>query len=97
MPAVLRAAWGIVFMWALVDNFVGLRVFLAQELPECGDVKAHEATSALPDNAVFEEAAFVLTCVVASDAHALGYLRDPAGARIEQKTEGENREFHSRF
>ena len=84
-------------MWALVDNFVGLRVFLAQELPECGDVKAHEATSALPDNAVFEEAAFVLTCVVASDAHALGYLRNPAVTRIEQKTRSENREFHSRF
>lgn len=65
-----------------------LKRLLVQELPECGDVKAHEATSALPDNAVFEEAAFVLTCVVSSDAHALGYLRDPAGARIEQKTEG---------
>lgn len=82
---------------ALAGNSGELKRFLAQELPECGDVKAHEATSALPDNAVFEEAAFVLTCVVSSDAHALGYLRDPAGARIEQKTEGENREFYSRF
>lgn len=97
MPAVLRAAWHIVFMWALVDNFVGLRVFLAQELFERGDVKAHEATSAFPDNAVLEEAAFVLACVVAGDAHAIGYFRDPAGAGIEQKTEGENREFYSRF
>lgn len=82
---------------ALAGNSGELKRLLAQELPECGDVKAHEATSALPDNAVFEEAAFVLTCVVSSDAHALGYLRDPAGARIEQKTEGENREFYSRF
>ena len=82
---------------ALAGNSGELKRLLAQELPEYGDVKAHEATSALPDNAVFEEAAFVLTCVVASDAHALGYLRDPAGARIEQKTEGENREFYSRF
>lgn len=82
---------------ALAGNSGELKRLLAQELPECGDVKAHEATSALPDNAVFEEAAFVLTCVVSSDAHALGYLRDPAGARIEQKTEGQNREFYSRF
>lgn len=82
---------------ALAGNSGELKRLLAQELPECGDVKAHEATSALPDNAVFEEAAFVLTCVVSSDAHALVYLRDPAGARIEQKTEGENREFYSRF
>lgn len=81
----------------LAGNSGELKRLLAQELPEYGDVKAHEATSALPDNAVFEEAAFVLTCIVASDAHALGYLRDPAGARIEQKTEGENREFYSRF
>ena len=88
MFAALRTTWHIVFMWALVDNFVGLRVFHAQELPECGDAKAHEATSALPDNAVFEEAAFVLACVVAGDAHAIGYFRDPAGAGIEQKTEG---------
>mgnify|MGYP000843055532 CR=1 FL=1 len=50
-----------------------------------------------PDNAVLEEAAFVLACVVAGDAHAIGYFRDPAGAGIEQKTEGENREFYSRF
>ena len=84
-------------MWALVDNFVGLRVFLAQELFERGDVKAHEATSAFPDNAVFEEAAFVLACIVAGDAHAHGYLRNPAGTRIEQKTRSENREFYSRF
>lgn len=82
---------------APADNSGVLKRFLAQELPESGDVEADEATSALPDNAVFEEAAFVLTCVVSSDAHALGYLRDPAGARIEQKTEGENREFYSRF
>ena len=81
----------------LAGNSGELKRLLAQELPEYGDVKAHEATSALPDNAVFEEAAFILACIVAGDAHALGYLRDPAGARIEQKTEGENREFYSRF
>lgn len=82
---------------APADNSGALKRFLAQELPECGDAKAHEATSALPDNAVFEEAAFVLACVVAGDAHAIGYFRDPAGAGIEQKAEGENREFYSRF
>lgn len=82
---------------ALAGNSGELKRLLAQELPECGDVKAHEATSALPDNAVFKEAAFILACVVAGDAHALGYLRDPAGARIEQKTRSENREFYSRF
>ena len=61
--------------------------FLAQELPERGYVKADEATSTFPDNAVLEEAAFVLACVVAGDAHAFGYLRDPAGARIGQHRE----------
>ena len=81
----------------LAGNSGELKRLLAQELPEYGDVKAHEATSALPDNAVFEETTFILACIVAGDAHALGYLRDPAGARIEQKTEGENREFYSRF
>lgn len=74
-----------------------LKRLLVQEFPERRDVEADEATSTFPDNAVLEEAAFVLACVVAGDAHALGYLRDPAGARIEQKTEGENREFYSRF
>lgn len=82
---------------ALAGNSGELKRLLAQELPECGDVKAHEATSALPDNAVLEEAAFVLACVVAGDAHAIGYFRDSAVAGIEQKTEGENREFYSRF
>ena len=80
-----------------MDNLRVLGDFLAQELPERGYVKADEATSTFPDNAVLEEAAFVLACVVAGDAHAFGYLRDPAGVRIEQKTEGENREFYSRF
>ena len=65
---------------------------LAQEFPERGDVEADEATSMFPDNAVFQEAAFVLACVVAGDAHAFGYLRDPAGARIGQKIVSENRE-----
>ena len=82
---------------APADNSGVLKRFLAQELPESGDVEAAEAASALPDNAVLEEAAFVLACVVAGDAHAIGYFRDPAGAGIEQKTEGENREFYSRF
>lgn len=82
---------------ASADNSGVLKRLLVQEFPERGDVEANETTPALPDNAVFEEAAFVLTCVVSSDAHALGYLRDPAGARIEQKTEGQNREFYSRF
>lgn len=49
-----------------------LKRLLAQELPERGDVEADEATSAFPDNAVLQEAAFVLTCIVAGDAHALG-------------------------
>lgn len=80
-----------------MDNLRVLGDFLAQELPECGDVKANETTPTFPDDAVLEKAAFVLACVVAGDAHALGYLRDPAGARIEQKTEGQNREFYSRF
>lgn len=81
----------------LAGNSGELKRLLAQELPEYGDVKAHEATSALPDNAVFKETTFILACVVAGDAHAIGYFRDPAGAGIEQKTEGENREFYSRF
>ena len=70
-----------------MDNLRVLGDFLAQELPECGDVKANETTSTFPDNAVLEEAAFVLACVVAGDAHAFGYLRDPAGARIRQHRE----------
>lgn len=82
---------------ALADNLGVLGGLLAQELPECGDVEADEATSTFPDNAVLEKSAFVLACVVAGDVHAFGYLRDPAGAGIEQKTEGENREFYSRF
>lgn len=81
----------------LAGNSGELKRLLAQELPEYGDVKAHEATSALPDNAVFKETTFILACVVAGDAHAIGYFRDPAGAGIEQKTEGQNREFYSRF
>lgn len=63
--------------------------FLAQELPECGDVKANETTPTFPDDAVLEKAAFVLACVVAGDAHAFGYLRDPAGARIGQHRQQE--------
>lgn len=49
-----------------------LKRLLAQEFPERGDVEADEATSTFPDNAVLEEAAFVLACVVAGDAHAFG-------------------------
>lgn len=49
-----------------------LKRLLVQELPERGDVEADEATSTFPDNAVLEEAALVLACVVAGDAHALG-------------------------
>lgn len=74
-----------------------LKRLLVQEFPERGDVKANETTPPLSDDAVLEEAALVLACIVACDAHTLGYLRDPAGARIGQKTEGENREFYSRF
>lgn len=69
-----------------------LKRLLVQEFPERGDVEADEATSTFPDNAVLEEAAFVLACVVAGDAHTLGYLRDFAGSRIRQKTVSENRE-----
>lgn len=82
---------------ASADNSGVLKRLLVQEFPERGNVKANETTPALSNDAVLQEAAFVLTCVVSSDAHALGYLRDPAGARIEQKTEGQNREFYSRF
>lgn len=82
---------------ALADNLGVLGGLLAQELPECGNVKADETTSTFPDDAVLEKAAFVLACVVAGDAHAFGYLRDPAGARIEQKAVSQNREFYSRF
>lgn len=64
---------------ALADNLGVLGGLFAQELPECGDVEADEATSALSDDAVLEKAAFVLACVVAGDAHAFGYLRDPVG------------------
>lgn len=77
---------------ALADNLGVLGGLLAQELPECGDVEADEATSTFPDNAVLEKSAFVLACVVAGDVHAFGYLRDPAGARIGQKIVSENRE-----
>ena len=70
-----------------MDNLRVLGDFLAQELPECGDVKANETTPALSNDAVLQEAAFVLACVVAGDAHAFGYLRDPAGARIGQHRE----------
>lgn len=77
---------------APADNSGVLKRLLAQEFPERGDVEADEATSTFPDNAVFQEAAFVLACVVAGDAHAFGYLRDPAGARIGQKIVSENRE-----
>ena len=49
-----------------------LKRLLAQDLPERGDGEADEATSTFPDNAVLEETAFVLTCIVAGDAHTLG-------------------------
>ena len=74
-----------------------LKRLLAQEFPECGDVESDEAASAFSDDAVLEEAAFVLARVVAGDAHAHGYLRNPAGIRIEQKIRSENRESYSRF
>ena len=70
-----------------MDNLRVLGGLLAQELPECGDVKANETTPALSDDAVLQEAALVLACIVACDAHTLGYLRDPAGARIGQHRE----------
>lgn len=82
---------------ALAGNSGVLKRLLVQEFPERGDVEADEATSTFPDDAVLEEAALVLACVVADDAHAHGYLRNPAGTRIEQKTRSENREFYSRF
>lgn len=82
---------------ASADNSGVLKRLLVQEFPECGDVKANETTPALSDDAVLEETAFILACIVPGNAQAFGYLRDPAGARIEQKTEGENREFYSRF
>ena len=69
------------------DNSGVLKRLLVQEFSERGDVEADEATPTFPDNAVLEEAAFVLACVVAGDAHAFGYLRDPAGARIGQHRE----------
>lgn len=77
---------------APADNSGVLKRLLAQEFPERGDVEADEATSTFPDNAVLEEAALVLACVVAGDAHTLGDLRDPAGSRIRQKIVSENRE-----
>lgn len=55
-----------------MDNLRMLGDFLAQELPERGDVKANETTPALSDDAVIEEAALVLACIVAGDAHTLG-------------------------
>lgn len=57
---------------APADNSGVLKRLLAQEFPERGDVEADEATSTFPDNAVLEEAALVLACVVAGDAHTLG-------------------------
>lgn len=62
--------------------------FLAQELPERGYVKADEATSTFPDNAVLEEAAFVLACVVAGDAMRLAIsevLLGPESGSIASK------------
>ena len=70
-----------------MDNLRVLGDLLAQEFPERGDVKANEATSALSDDAVLEKTAFILACIVAGNAHAFGYLRDPAGARIGQHRE----------
>ena len=64
-----------------------LKRLLVQEFPECGDVKANETTPALSDDAVLEETAFILACIVAGNAQAFGYLRDPAGARIGQHRE----------
>ncbi|OKY91059.1 MAG: hypothetical protein BHV61_06255 [Collinsella sp. 60_9] len=71
----------------LVDDLRVLGDLLAQELLECGDVESDEATSAFPDDAVLEQAAFVLAPGVSGGAPAFGYLRDPAGARIGQHRE----------
>ena len=70
---------------------------LTQELPECGDVKANETTPSLSDDAVLEETAFILACIVAGNAHAFGYLRDPAGARIGQHREQKLNVFIGKF
>lgn len=72
---------------ASADNSGVLKRLLVQEFPERGNVKANETTPAFSNDAVLQEAAFVLACVVAGDAHAFGYLRDPAGARIGQHRE----------
>ena len=69
-----------------------LKRLLAQEFPERGDVEADEATSTFPDNAVLEEAALVLACIVGWDAPKPGDLPEPAGSRIRQKIVSENRE-----
>lgn len=57
---------------APVDNSGVLKRLLVQEFSERGDVEADEATSTFPDDAVLQEAAFALACVVAGDAHTLG-------------------------
>ena len=44
-----------------MDNLRVLGDLLAQEFPERGDVKANEATSALSDDAVLEETAFIFS------------------------------------
>lgn len=82
---------------APADNSGVLKRFLAQELPESGDVEADEAASALPDNAVLEEAAFVLACVVAGDAMRLAIFETLLGPESNRRLRVENREFYSRF
>ena len=72
---------------ASADNSGVLKRLLVQEFPERGNVKANETTSTFPDDAVLEKTAFILACIVAGNAHAFGYLRDPAGARIGQHRE----------
>lgn len=73
---------------ALADNSGVLKRLLVQEFPERGDVKANETTPALSDDAVLQEAAFVLACVVAGDAMRLAIsetLLGPESGSIANK------------
>ena len=51
---------------APADNSGVLKRLLVQEFPERGDVEANETTPALSDDAVLEEAALVLACILIS-------------------------------
>lgn len=73
---------------ALADNLGVLGGLLVQEFPERGDVEADEATATLPDNAVLEETAFVLTCIVAATPIRLAIsetLLEPESGSIANK------------